>query len=120
MDERSSLGTVSKRGRFSRNARARNTHVEATFNHSCAAQALAIAGNKADLAERRTVPADDAKAFAADIGALYCETSAKDDTNVSQLFADLVRRAPAGGAARTDDAFDLGHDAAPRRGCCRG
>ncbi|KAH8092278.1 GTPase [Aureococcus anophagefferens] len=73
----------------------------------------------ADLADRR-VPADDAKAFAADIGALYCETSAKDDTNVSQLFADLVRRAPAGGAARTDDAFDLGHDAAPRRGCCRG
>ena len=82
--------------------------------------ALAIAGNKADLADRRAVPADDAKAFAADIGALYCETSAKDDTNVSQLFADLVRRAPAGGAARTDDAFDLGHDAAPRRGCCRG
>ena len=38
MDERSSLGTVSKRGCFFRNARARNTHVEATFNHPCAAQ----------------------------------------------------------------------------------
>ena len=34
LDERSSLGTVSKRACFSRNARARNTHVEANFNHS--------------------------------------------------------------------------------------
>ena len=38
MDERSSLGTVSKRGCFFRNARARNTHVEATLNHPFAAQ----------------------------------------------------------------------------------
>jgi hypothetical protein len=39
LDERSSLGTVSKRGCFSRDARARNTHVEATLNLSCPAQA---------------------------------------------------------------------------------
>ena len=45
MDERSSLGTASKRGRFFRNARARNTHVEATLNLSFAAQVHA-----ADLA----------------------------------------------------------------------
>ena len=38
MDERSSLGTASKRGCFFRNARARNTHVEATLNHPFAAQ----------------------------------------------------------------------------------
>ncbi|KAK7236292.1 hypothetical protein SO694_0006115 [Aureococcus anophagefferens] len=31
LDERSSLGTVSKRGCVSRNARARNTHVEANL-----------------------------------------------------------------------------------------
>ena len=36
-----SLGTVSKRGCFSWNARARNTHVEATLDHSFAAQATA-------------------------------------------------------------------------------
>ena len=36
---RSSLGTVSKRGCFFRNARARNTHVEATLNLSFASQA---------------------------------------------------------------------------------
>ena len=38
MDERSSLGTVSKHGCFFWNARARNTHIEATLHHSCAAQ----------------------------------------------------------------------------------
>ncbi len=44
MDERSSLGTVPKRACFSRNARARNAHVEATLNLSFAAKALAKAG----------------------------------------------------------------------------
>jgi hypothetical protein len=33
LDERSSLGSVSKHGYFFRNARARNTHVEANLNH---------------------------------------------------------------------------------------
>ncbi|KAH8071128.1 oxoglutarate dehydrogenase [Aureococcus anophagefferens] len=40
LDERSSLGTVSTRGCFFRNARARNTHVEATLNHPRAAQVI--------------------------------------------------------------------------------
>ncbi|EGB11580.1 hypothetical protein AURANDRAFT_11784, partial [Aureococcus anophagefferens] len=55
---RSSLGTVSKRGCFLRNACARNTHVEATLNISCAAQAavrrlLRAAWHVADRAHRR-------------------------------------------------------------------
>ena len=53
MDERSSLGTVSKRGCVFRNARARNTHVEATSNHSCAAQAAADRGDPGAL--RRSI-----------------------------------------------------------------
>ena len=40
MDERSSFGTVSKRGCCFRHARARNARVEATSHLSCAAQAL--------------------------------------------------------------------------------
>jgi len=52
LDERSSLGTVSKRERFSRNARARNTHVEATLNHPCAAQ-VAITKLESELADKR-------------------------------------------------------------------
>ena len=49
MDERSSLGTVSKRGCFFRNARARNTHVEATLNLSCPAQVFTHNFIHADL-----------------------------------------------------------------------
>ena len=44
MDERSSLGTVSKRGCFFQNGRARNTHVEENLNHPFPAQAAAFLG----------------------------------------------------------------------------
>ena len=80
--------------------------------------ALCIAGNKADLAHKRAVDADAARAYADECGALFLETSAKDDTNVSALFTDLVKnvkrdaRPPAGANA-------LRIDAAPgRKGCC--
>ena len=53
MDERSSLGTVSKRVCFFRNARARNTHVEA--NLSVPAQALA-APSRGSVAYRPAEP----------------------------------------------------------------
>ena len=48
MDERSSLRTVSKRGCFSRNARARKTHVEATLNHPFPAQVFAVGTYKGE------------------------------------------------------------------------
>ena len=44
MDERSSLGTISKREFFFWNARARNTHFEATLNLSCPAQVCILFG----------------------------------------------------------------------------
>ena len=44
MDERSSFGTVSKHGCFFRDARARNTHVEAHSNHTFPAK-VAIVDN---------------------------------------------------------------------------
>ena len=50
MDERSSLGTVSKRKCFYRNARARNTYVEATLNLSCPAQVPAALQTADDVA----------------------------------------------------------------------
>jgi GTPase SAR1 family protein len=51
--------------------------------------ALAIAGNKADLEDSREVDRKEAAAYAETIGALYLETSAKDDTNVQDLFIKL-------------------------------
>ncbi|KAJ0399854.1 hypothetical protein P43SY_000422 [Pythium insidiosum] len=55
---------------------------------------IAIAGNKSDLEEKREVPASQARAYAEEIGALFIETSAKEDTNVSDLFIKISEALP--------------------------
>jgi len=55
---------------------------------------IAIAGNKSDLEGKREVPATQAKAYADEIGALFIETSAKEDTNVSDLFISISKQLP--------------------------
>lgn len=50
---------------------------------------IALVGNKADLADQRTVPESEARQHAAEAGLLYFETSAKDNINVTELF-DIV------------------------------
>ena len=56
--------------------------------------AIAIAGNKADLANLREVDTETAKAYADEIGAMYVETSAKDDLNVQDLFVQISDHLP--------------------------
>lgn len=56
--------------------------------------ALAIAGNKADLEDKRDVSKEIAMAYATEVGALYLETSAKDDLNVQDIFVKLSHRLP--------------------------
>ena len=51
-----------------------------------------LAGNKVDLADQREVDAATAKRYADEIGALFLETSAKENTNVSQAFEDISTR----------------------------
>ena len=54
---------------------------------------LTVVGNKADLAhEMRSVDPDEAREFAKSIGAVYMETSAKNEINVDQVFQELARR----------------------------
>lgn len=50
-----------------------------------------LVGNKADLAERRQVPAQDAEARAQQWRVPYVETSAKTRTNVDKAFYDLMK-----------------------------
>ncbi|KAF4046754.1 Ras family [Phytophthora infestans] len=59
---------------------------------------IAIAGNKSDLEEKREVPASQARAYAGEIGALFIETSAKEDTNVSDLFIQISQALPTASA----------------------
>jgi len=52
---------------------------------------IAIAGNKADLADKREVDVTAAEAYAKSIGASYTETSAKDDLHVQTLFIQISK-----------------------------
>ncbi len=50
---------------------------------------LAIASNKSDLESERKVSKLQAKKFASEVGALFFETSAKENTGVSELFKQI-------------------------------
>jgi Ras-related protein Rab-1A len=51
-----------------------------------------IVGNKADLDDQRLVTADELASFADDRNIPHMETSAKDGTNVSDMFVHLTTR----------------------------
>eukprot|EP00117_Sycon_ciliatum_P011970 scpid47369/ scgid3516/ Ras-related protein Rab-31; GTP-binding protein Rab0 len=55
---------------------------------------LAIAGNKADLAEDREVPFEQAQHYADQIGAVFIETSALEATNVNEIFISICQKLP--------------------------
>ena len=96
MDELSSLGTVSERGCFCRNARARNTHVEATLNHPFAAQVdrcVLVFSRSRAAPEPPAVGAlfDDPGFF---LDALYVHAKASEANKVQEVYDALTALAP--------------------------
>ena len=82
---------------------------------------LAIACNKADLAEQRAVSFEAAAQYAATIGALVYETSAKSSTGVDELFNEVARRLVVTRARATETGQPQLPDPlqdAPKSGCC--
>lgn len=72
---------------------------------------IALAGNKADLAStRRAIPIEDAEKYAQEENLLFLETSAKDSSNVSELFTMIARKLP------LEQAADSQRNAAGRAG----
>jgi len=55
---------------------------------------IALAGNKCDLANKRSVAEATAKSYAEENGCLFMETSAKANTNVTELFVAIAKKLP--------------------------
>lgn len=72
--------------------RAKKWVSELRQNVANAALVIALVGNKADLADQRSVPESDAREYAAEAGLLYFESSAKDNVNVTELFDTVAEK----------------------------
>jgi len=50
---------------------------------------LVVAGNKADLEDQRVVETEEGMSFAEENGIVFMETSAKNATNIRNIFVEI-------------------------------
>ncbi len=86
---------------------------------------IGLAGNKADVKERRAVEAAEAKEYASENSLIYMDTSAKTSTNVKELFVAIAKKLPKASRDAADaDIIDLaappagGEGDGKKTGCC--
>jgi Ras-related protein Rab-22 len=91
-------------------------------NNGPAGLVLAICGNKSDLEGDRMVGRSVGQQYADRINALFIETSAKDGSNVEDMFSHLARRIPPpmnlNESLEEDVGLDLGEPVQSGSSCC--
>ena len=90
---------------------------------------IALAGNKLDLANKRAVSYEEAKAYADESSLLFMETSAKTAANVMEIFTSIAKKLPknesesgAGQRGHRNGNVNVGEPGGPNTGvasCCK-
>lgn len=87
---------------------------------------IALAGNKADMANKRMIQYEEAQAYADEKSLLFMETSAKTAMNVNELFLAVAKKLPrnakppAGEGGSGSKLVNVGKDEkASSGGCCK-
>jgi len=85
--------------------------------------AIVLAGNKRDQAEKRVISAEEGDKKAAALNAKYLEVSARDGTNIQQLFLSLAQELPGMKdvqlARNSEDTVKLGQTRKPTKADCK-
>jgi len=84
---------------------------------------IALAGNKLDRQEQRSVDIEEAKEYADTNSIEFMETSAKTNHNVVELFKKIAKKLPKpDGKSRERDGILIDQDLVPEKGgggCCK-
>lgn len=95
------------------------TWIEELQRQGSADIVIGLAGNKADLENKREVPRTEAESYAAENGCIFFETSAKSGENVQQMFQQIAIKLPKHVApAAADDIQIISPDEEKKKGCC--
>lgn len=79
---------------------------------------IALAGNKSDMENKRKVQTEEAQLYAKENDIIHLETSAKNATNVKNLFVKIAEKLPKSQAPLERESFPIMPPKNTKRQCC--